>query len=108
MSSLVSKTYLSPHNTPLDGAFKCNQCNLRYKTRDKDAESNSHFDRVEDCTMAEQQDYTYDQQANGEGGFEQFEQQQQNAEPMEGQEVDFSAGAGGGGEGKIMDDDDDR
>ncbi|XP_065921339.1 heterogeneous nuclear ribonucleoprotein D-like isoform X3 [Magallana gigas] len=58
--------------------------------------------------MAEQQDYTYDQQANGEGGFEQFEQQQQNAEPMEGQEVDFSAGAGGGGEGKIMDDDDDR
>lgn len=33
----VSKTYLSPHNTPLDGAFKCNQCNLRYKTRDKDA-----------------------------------------------------------------------
>lgn len=59
--------------------------------------------------MAEQQDYTYDQQANGEGGFEQFEQQQQNAEPMEGQETDYNASAGGGGEGsKVMDDDDDR
>ncbi|XP_056019600.1 heterogeneous nuclear ribonucleoprotein D-like-B isoform X2 [Ostrea edulis] len=58
--------------------------------------------------MAEQTDYTYDQQANGEGGFEQFEQQQQNAEPMEGQETDYNASAGGGGEGMKVDDDDER
>ncbi|XP_062585835.1 heterogeneous nuclear ribonucleoprotein A/B-like [Saccostrea cucullata] len=56
--------------------------------------------------MAEQQDYTYDQQANGEGGFEQFEQQQQNAEPMEGQETNYNAG--GGGEGGKLEDDDER